>query len=189
MNFETKKPLGMLLAVFTLLTLSTSVSVAQDFPKPGPEHAWLQQFVGEWESETEALMTPDQPPVKSKGTERVSSLGGFWTVSEIKSTMMDMPFTGNLTLGYDPAKKKYVGTWVDSVSGQLWRYEGNVDPTGKTLTLDTEGVCPMNPGKVSQFKEVISVEDKDHKVFTSSILGDDGKWKTMMTSHAWRRKP
>jgi hypothetical protein len=184
----TQKPARLLMSLLALTVLSTGASWAQDFPKPTPEHVWLQQFVGEWESETEAMMEPGKPPVKAKGTETIRPLGGFWTISEVKSTMMDMPFSGNLTLGYDTDKKKYVGTWVDSMTGHLWEYEGNLDATGKTLTLESEGVCPMRPGKMSKFKETIQVVNDDHKVFSSAIQGEDGKWVTMMTSHSLRKK-
>ena len=32
--------------------------------------------------------------------------------------------TTMLTLGYDPARKKYVGAWIDTVINHLWIYEG-----------------------------------------------------------------
>ena len=187
------KSIRTLLTALALLTVSTTGSWAEEdhrckLPQAGPEHAWLQQLVGEWTSETEAYMEPGKPPIKSIGTESIQPLGKFWTISEIKSTMMDMPFSGNFTLGYDTDKKKYVGTWVDSMTGHLWNYEGSVDATGKILTLETEGQCPMRPGKLSKFKEVVEIKSPDHKIFSSSILGDDGKWVTMMTSHAHRKQ-
>jgi hypothetical protein len=46
------------------------------------------------------------------------------------------------TVGYDPQKKKYVGTWVDSVTPYLWTYEGSLDASGRILTLETEGRIP-----------------------------------------------
>jgi len=35
--------------------------------EPQKEHAWFKQLVGDWTMEGEALMGPDQPPMKSKG--------------------------------------------------------------------------------------------------------------------------
>lgn len=172
------------------LMAGAALSVPEEAPKmpaPEKEHAWLQQLAGEWEFDAECMMEPGKPPMKSKGTESGRMIGGFWIISEVKGTFMDAPMTGILTLGFDPDKKKYVGTWVDSMTSYQWKYEGTVDASGKLLTLEAEGPCPMKPGKLSKFKEVVELKGKDQKVFTSSILGDDGKWTTMATFH-YRRK-
>ena len=157
-------------------------------PAPVKEHEWLQRFVGEWEGEAEIYMTPGQPPMKSKGTETARMLGGFWLIAQGKSEAMGQPFQHVLTLGYDTESNKYVGTWVDSMSGYLWKYEGTVDPSGKILTLESEGPCPMKPGQLSKFREVTEFRSDDHRVFTSSILGDDGKWQTVLTVNSRRKK-
>jgi hypothetical protein len=164
---------------------------AQDMPampKPVKEHAWLKQLAGEWETDAEVMMAPGQPAMKAKGTESARMFGDFWVVTNSKAEMMGMPFNSIFTLGYDPGKKKYVGTWVDTAGHYMWKYEGTVDATGKVLTLETEGPSPMAPDKIAKFKEVIEFKSNDHKVFTSSILGDDGKWTTFVTVNARRKK-
>ncbi|MEB3287428.1 MAG: DUF1579 domain-containing protein [Vampirovibrionales bacterium] len=183
-----------LFGAVTVSMLSSAVCWAADkpaeampeMPQPTKEHAWLQQFVGDWKAESDLFMEPGKPPVHTTGTEEIEAVGEFWTVSEIESTMMDKPFTGNMTLGFDTAKKKFVGTWIDSMTGKLWEYEGTVDATGKVLTLNSEGECPMNPGKLTQFKEVLELKDENTKTFTSSMLDENGKWVTVMTSTATR---
>ncbi|MEQ8790407.1 MAG: DUF1579 domain-containing protein [Pirellulaceae bacterium] len=176
--------------VFLLSPLFASVGLAQEFPElPGPtkQHQWLQQFVGEWESEMAAQM-PDQPAMKAKGVETVRSLGGFWIVADSKSDMMGETFFGKMTLGFDPEKQKYVGTWVDSMSGYLWTYEGEVDKSGKVLTLLTKGPCPQVPGRHTDFKEVLEIKSEDHKVFTSSMQDEDGNWITFLKIDYKRKK-
>src|SRR5262245_44558224 len=104
-----------------MLLTRTSVLGAQDAPKksgPLKEHEWLKQFVGEWDSD--ASQEPGKPPQKGKLTESARMLGELWIVAEIKSTDPNQPMTGVLTIGYDPEKKKYVGTWIDSTSSYLW---------------------------------------------------------------------
>lgn len=175
--------------VVALLCAGT-LSKAQEppqFPTPVKEHEWLNQFVGNWDYETEIFMDPSKPPMKAKGTETVRSLGGFWIVSEGKGDMMGKVFASVLTLGFDPQSKKYIGTWVDSFSSMLWKYEGSVDSTGKVLTLETEGPCPMKPG-ITKFREVTEWKGKDERVFTSSIQGDDGKWTTIVRVTSRRAK-
>jgi hypothetical protein len=176
--------------VVTLLA-TPSLLWAQDAPKlppPQKEHEWLKQLEGEWETEAEARLEPGKPPMKSKGTESVRTVGGFWVVAENKFTAFDTPCTGVMTLGYDVMKKKYVGTWIDSMNSHLTNYEGTVDEAGKTLTLLAEGPDSTTPGKLSKFKDVIEMKSKDHKVLTSSIQGDDGKWVTFLTVNYRRKK-
>jgi predicted enzyme related to lactoylglutathione lyase len=114
-------------------------------------------------------------------------LGGFWLLTEGKGDIMGMPYSSSFTLGYDSDKKKFVGTWVDSMTGYMWKYEGSVDPTGKILTLNTEGPSPVAPDKMTKFKEVIELKGKDQKHFTSSYLAPDGKWATCCTITAKRK--
>ncbi len=173
------------------LVAAVAVGRAGDPPKlPAPlkEHDWLKQLAGEWEVEAEAVMEPGKPPVRSTGTESARTLGGFWLVGELKSSFMGAPVTGVMTVGYDPAKKKYVGTWVCSVDGYLWHYEGAVDPAGKVLTLNTEGPDMTRPGKTCKMRDVLEVKGPDHVVLTSHMQTEDGKWVQFMTMNKKRKK-
>jgi hypothetical protein len=185
-----KKTFAIVGLVGSLLAGATALhaQLPPEMPKPVKEHQWLQQFAGEWDAVSEMYMEPGKPPLKAKGTESVRKIGGFWTMSENKSTVMEMPMTGILTLGYDPEKKKFIGTWVDSMTSHMWTYEGKLDSTGKVLTLETEGPCPMSSSGMAKFKEVIDFKSKDHKVFSSSVQGDDGKWQTMLKIDYRRKK-
>jgi hypothetical protein len=156
-------------------------------PEPQAEHAWLQKFVGEWEADIEMFKEPGQPPEKSTGTESVRPIGGFWILAEDKGVFMDKPFTGILTLGYNPERKKYVATWVDSMVSHLWTYDGTVDATGNLLTLEAEGPCPMKGGALAKFRETVEFQGDDHRVFTSAMQAEDGSWATMMVIHYHRK--
>ena len=156
---------------------------------PQKEHRWLQQLVGEWTSEAEALMDPAKPPERFKGTESVRSIGGLWMLAE---GQCEMPGgdggTTLMTLGYDPQRKRFVGTFVASVMTHLWLYDGALDATERVLTLDAEGPSMGAPGTLTKYKDVIALESDDHRVLTSHMLGDDGTWTRFMTAHYRRRK-
>lgn len=150
---------------------------------PVAEHTWLQQFVGKWRYDTEVQMAAGEPPLKCTGTETVRSLGSLWIVAESEG---EMPGGGaatmQLTLGFDPQKRKYVGTWVGSMMTHLWLYEGELGADGITLTLDTEGPDMVEEGKIARYRDVIQLKDSDHRTLTSHILGSDGTWQAVMTS-------
>lgn len=175
---------------FALLLISfaaASTAFAVDPPQPPPvekEHKWLAQLAGEWETAAEAMIEPGKPPMKCTGTENARMIGNHWIVSEINNKEFGM--TGIMTVGYDPAKKKFIGTWVDSMSNHMWKYEGSLDETGKILTLEAEGPNMAEPGKMAKYRDVTEVKSKDHKVLTSSILMD-GKWVQFMTMDAKRK--
>jgi len=157
--------------------------------EPQKEHRWLEKLVGEWTSEMEASMGPGEPPMKSKGSESVRSLSGLWTVAEGQGDMPDgKPATMILTLGYDPQKKRYVGSWIGSMMTHLWIYDGELDPSEKVLTLNAEGPSMMNPDKMMKYKDVIEFKNDDHRILTSHMLGEDGKWTHFMTAHYRRNK-
>jgi hypothetical protein len=153
------------------------------------EHQWLQKLVGEWTYEAEASMGPGQPPTKSTGTESVRSLGGLWVLAEGQG---EMPGAGLATtvmsLGYDPQKKRYVGTWIGSMMTHLWLYNGTLNASERVLTLDTEGPDFAGEGRMAKYKDVIEFKSDDHRVLTSHTLGADGEWRGFMTAHYRRKK-
>jgi len=156
--------------------------------EPQPEHLWLQQLIGEWTFEVEAQPEPGRPLEKFTGSESVRSLGGLWILAEGKG---EMPGGGAatmiLTLGYDPQKKRYVGTWVGSMMTHLWVYEGALDADGRILTLDTEGPDMSVEGKVAKYRDVYELKSADQRSLASNILADDGTWQVMMKA-SYQRK-
>jgi Protein of unknown function (DUF1579) len=157
--------------------------------EPQKEHRWLHKLVGEWTSESEATMEPGKPPERCTGTESVRSLGGLWILAEGQG---EMPGGGAatmvMTLGYDPQKTRYVGTWIGSMMTHLWVYDGALDAAERVLTLEAEGPSMAGDGKMAKYRDVIELKSDDHRVLTSHVLGDDGQWHGFMTAHYRRKK-
>jgi Protein of unknown function (DUF1579) len=155
--------------------------------EPQKQHQWLDQFIGEWTSETEWSMGSDQPPSKSKGTEVVRSLGGIWIIAEGVSEMPDASSGKTMmTLGFDPQSDRFVGTFIGTMMTHLWIYNGSLDTTEKILTLDTEGLN-FAQSAMTKYKDIIEFVSHEHRIMTSQILGDDGNWLQFMTAH-YRRQ-
>ncbi|MGL4461246.1 MAG: DUF1579 domain-containing protein [Planctomycetia bacterium] len=178
-------------ALTMAVLVGATVSRGDDAFKPAPpakEHEWLKQLEGDWVTDAECVMFPGAPPMKWTGTESAKSLGGFWVMAETKAMSDGTPFNGFMTVGFDVAKKKYVGTWVCSMDGHLWKYEGALDEAGQKLTLNTEGPNPADPGTTAKMRDVVEMKDKDHKTLTSYVQGPDGEWVKFMTIEAKRKK-
>jgi hypothetical protein len=156
--------------------------------EPQKEHQWLQKLVGEWECEGEAPMEPDKPPTKWKSSENVRSLAGLWILAESEG---EMPGGGAattlMTLGYDPQKKRFVGTFIGSMMTNMWVYDGALDASGKVLTLDTEGPAMGGEGVMAKYKDIIEFKSDDQRLLTSQMLGNDGQWRQVVTA-TYRRK-
>src|SRR5690349_22514050 len=146
------------------------------FSEPQKEHRWLDRLVGEWTSESECSMGPDQPVMKTQGVEVVRSLGGLWIVAEGEGEMSDGGAAKSImSIGYDPQSKRYVGTFIASMMSHLWIYNGSLDAAEKVLTLDADG--PDFAGKsTAKYKDSIEFVDDDHRIMTSRVLGEDGTW-------------
>ncbi len=157
--------------------------------EPQKEHRWLEALVGDWTYEAEAGAGPGQPSQKATGSETVRSLGRLWMLGE---GLGKMPDGGDaktqITLGYDPDRKRFVGTWIGSMMTHMFVYDGELDAAGKVLTLSTTGPSFAGDGKNAKYQDVITVKDADHRVLTSRVQGEDGQWTEFMTAHYRRRK-
>ena len=156
--------------------------------EPQKEHKWLEKFAGEWTSVAEMSMKPGEPPAKFQGTESVRSLGGLWILGEGEGEMPggDVGRT-MLTLGYDPSKKRFVGTWIGSMMTHMWIYNGKLDAPGKVLTLDSDGPSMKGDGKMAKYRDIIEFKNRNHRLLHSEVLGSNRKWQRFMTAH-YRRK-
>lgn len=171
----------------TLLILMTAA--AQDPPEPAAqldEHAWLQQLVGEWEftSETSAAAGDETPPWE--GVESARSIGGLWVVVEGSVDDDPQPFRSLMTLGYDPRKQAFVGSWIDSIQTTMWSYVGQLDDAGRVLTLEAEGPSYTDPSETAKYRDQIEMVGPDHKRTSSYMLDEAGDWLLYMTVDARR---
>lgn len=148
------------------------------FEKPTPAHEWFQPLLGEWEFEHEC-QSPEGPS-KERGRVSARSLGGLWFLLEYHTEGWNSLFT----LGYNPLKQRYQGSFVASMMSHLWLYDGQLDESGQ-LVLDAEG--PRFDGKgMARYQDCLEIVSPDHWVLRSRMLGDDGQWVQFMEGHQRR---
>lgn len=156
--------------------------------EPQAQHHWLQRMVGRWTAEHECQMGPDGPTWKGKSTEIVRSLGGLWVIAEGEGETPDGgPSHTIMSLGYDPQKGKFVGSFVASMMANLWIYEGLLDEKGQKLTLNTDGPDFSGGAHLRQYSDVIEFLDDNHRTLTSYSLGDDGTPQQFMAVNYHRQ--
>ena len=151
-------------------------------PKPGPEHARLKSLEGTWDA---VSIMPDGKKTKGEMTFKMEC-GGLWLASDFKGELEGTKFHGKGFDGYDPAKKKYVAVWVDTMITSPLIMEGTYDPAKKAMTHT--GETPGPDGKMAKIKCVTTTPDNDHQTFEMFMAGPDGKDMKMMTIEYTRRK-
>lgn len=157
-------------------------------PESHAMHHWLRQLLGDWTIESTAEMGPGQPPVQGTGTDHVRQLGELWILCEGTGSMPGSEDAGMLmTLGFDPGKNAFVGTWVGSMMTHMWVYHGSLDASQKVLTLETEGPSFKGDGTTARYRDVITLVNADERTLTSSGLQPDGTWNQFMKA-TYRRK-
>lgn len=145
------------------------------------EHHWLDQMVGEWSCEMEAAMSPGGPTEAHQSRERVRSLGGAWVLCEGEMGS-DGSHQTLMTLGYDPAKGRFVGSFIGSMMTNQWIYEGELDESGNALVLSTHGPS-VEGGGTTDYRDTVEIRGPDHRVLTSTYRRADGEWTLFMTAH------
>lgn len=147
--------------------------------RPLKEHEWLQNLVGEWRIESEMMMEPGAPTMKSQGKATTKVLdGGLWAITEINDTMPDdTEVKSFFALGYDVSFKEYRGCWIMSASSHLWKYVGEPSADGKTMTLNCEGPSMIVDGETALYREVIELIDENHRTQTSYAQDENGEWQ------------
>ncbi|HEV3167746.1 MAG TPA: DUF1579 domain-containing protein [Isosphaeraceae bacterium] len=176
------------LAVFLagVWALQADDTPAFPFPKPGPEHEILKKEAGVWDASVEMSM-PDGKTNVSKGVETNTMLsGGIWVVTNFKGKMMGQDFEGSGVSGYDPNKKKYVGTWVDSMTTGISRIEQTYDAATKTMSGWLE--APDEQGKMLKSKTITEWKDDNNRIFTLALPSPDGKESATVMRITYKRR-
>jgi uncharacterized protein YndB with AHSA1/START domain len=150
---------------------------------PTELHGWLHRMLGEWRFETECAGPQGGPPMKNRGIERVRSLGGYWVVGESEG---ECPMGGGLarmviTMGYDVVAKRFRGSWVGSMMGHMFVYDGMLDLATSTLSLDTDGPSFTGQG-TARYRDIVQLVSDSERLVTGHLVASDGSLTELMRS-------
>jgi Protein of unknown function (DUF1579) len=191
------------LASLFLLTTSAGAVLAQEkaddkkniykeymekFGPAGPEHKLLAPLAGNYSASVKCWMEPDQSPQVSEGTlYRKSIFDGRFIQENFEGKMFDQAFHGFGMIGFDRAKKKYVMTWLDSVSTSLHMSYGTYDEGTKTWTFKNEDICPITnkPAKSRYTLRIVNGNEQQLEMFMQ--LGDEKEMRTMAINLARKK--
>ncbi len=146
---------------------------------PGNEHRALANLEGRWKTTTKSWMEPDTPPVEHTGTcEQKMIFGGRFLQQEYSGDMMGESFMGINLIGYDNFTKKYVSTWIDSMSTGIYYFEGTSSPDGKTITQRCNYNDPVKGPAI--WLSITRIVDNDTLVYEMYLIPTGGSEEKMM---------
>lgn len=141
---------------------------------PGAPHKMMAGLAGSWTTRTRASMGPGKPPMESAGTcEQEMILGGHYLRQEYTGDMMGDKFTGINLIGYDNHTRKYVSTWIDSMSTGIYYFEGTASADGKTITQECSYDDPVRGPLV--WRSVTRIVDDNTMEYEMYITPKGGK--------------
>jgi hypothetical protein len=179
------------LAAFSVsLVMASQAAIAQDqnteewVIKPTEQHKILKKDVGTWDATVKIWPMAGAKPMESKGVEKNRLLkGGLWLITRFEGEAIGMPFIGMGTLGYDPAEKKYVGNWVDTMTPHMMTTKCDYDEKTKTMIGVSETRDPYTSEKYTA-KLINRYNDDGTRVMEMHRKTSDGKeWKVMEISY------
>jgi hypothetical protein len=131
---------------------------------PGAMHKALDPTIGSWTVKATSWQTPGWPPQTGSGTAEDSwVLGGRFVREDFDGEFGGMKFQGLGYTGYDNLKKKYVGTWMDTMGTMVMVMTGTADPSGKVITL-TSTMPDVMTGKSMKMRNVTRIVDANTHV-------------------------
>src|SRR5262249_29786326 len=167
-------------AIVVLGLIAVAPLTAQQFEiKPGPEHAFLKEAEGVWDATAKSMGNESKGELHCK-----MALNGLWLLEHYKGEAAGKAFEGRGATSYDPAKKKFINVWIDSMIPSPMISEGRYEKEKKTSTL--LGDMPMPDGK--SMKSSITITYKDANMKVLSLKGTmDGK-EFEMVEITYRRR-
>lgn len=171
--------------VIAVLGCLLAVVGAQE-AKPGPEHALLKRFEGDWKVECQLTLAQVEERIVYDGTYVAKvELGGFFLIGEFKTKAGGKPIVGRGTTGFDPTKKEYVGVWIESNKPVMTAIRGNWDEKKEVYTETM--TMPLEGGKTLTMQSITRFKGKD-VMMTTVTWKEPGEEKASKLEMTFRRK-
>jgi hypothetical protein len=168
-----------------------SAALTALYPQPTDVHKELAKAnEGVWDATLRFYAAgPDKPPQEFKGTETVrAAADGLFLITEFEADFVGgKKFRGHGITGYDPRKRKIVGTWADNMNTSIGTLTGDYDPKTKTATYSFE-IADPGTGQMRKDKHVDEHKAEGHKLYTIYGVTAAGGQGKLMEIETKRRK-
>jgi hypothetical protein len=169
------------------MDMEATMEVYRKLATPGAPHKMLASLAGSWTTRTRAWMEPDKPPMEGTGTcEQKMLLDGRYLQQEYTGEMMGSTFIGINLVGYDNHTRKYVSTWIDSMSTGIYCFEGSAGADGKIITQQSSYDDPVRGPMI--WRSVTKIVDNNTLKYEMYLTPKGGKEEKMMEMTVTRKQ-
>lgn len=159
-----------------------------EYATPGPAHRLLDERIGAWDFSAKFWSPGSPEAMEASGTSVVSwILDGHYIEDRTTASSPMGPFTGLGTMGFDNLARKYVATWIDSMSTGFAQSIGEYDPATQSFRFFGKQPDPMSGGQI-QVRSLEKRIDADTRSMEAWMPGPDGADFKMMEIRYTRRK-
>lgn len=171
---ETKRDMQAMMEIYSKLA------------NPGFPHQQMAKLAGSWTTRTKAWTGPDEPPVETTGTcEQKMLLDGRYLQQEYTGEMMGKPFRGINVIGYDNHYRKFVSTWIDSMSTGIYYFEGSASGDVRTITQECSYNDPVRGPVV--WRSITKIIDDNTLEYEMYLIPKGGPEEKAMEMTVTRR--
>lgn len=147
---------------------------------PGAVHKVLASGAGFWNATMKFWMDPAKEPETYKSTAEIKmTLDGKFQEARYKGSVMNMPFEGLCTMGFDNAAQKVTSIWIDNSSTSLMYMTGDYDDATKTFNLSGTMTDPVNKKPKDYREKYTIVSNNIHKMEMFDTAADGSEYKSM----------
>jgi hypothetical protein len=162
------------IAILVSAAILSGMALAQEMPDmtPPKEMEKLQPMVGTWKGKEKHYEPGNTTPMEVESTMTYSMvLGGHFLKGEYKTEMPGMgAFSGMMMSSYDPAVKKYVLYWFDSMSNTGMRAESTM--TGPKWDFVSEEFDMPGMGKTKMRTTIDIKSTTSYNMTVEMQMGD-----------------
>lgn len=166
-------------------TAPPGTEVALPLPAPAELHPFLGRFVGTWDIRNEVPGGPDGPTMVMRAVETVEAVGP-WIQSSIVAEG-EGRYEARLALAFDPDKKAFVGTWVDTSGPAVWIQRGWIAADGRTFTAEAQGPAYDDPDRITLYQDITEFVGENRRLLRSRMKDANGEWVEFSSGFAVRR--
>ena len=164
----------------------TTDAAAMSAAAPGPMHAHLAQFAGEWNVSGKWRMSDgeDWVPFEAQASSELV-MGGRYLTESFSSEFMGTLFEGRATLGYDNLRAEYISVWIDNMSTGAMIGAGSANEDGTELLLSGEHSDTMTGEAHKWFQlryRVVSENEFTFETLTKTTPDGDA-WVSMKLTY------